>query len=165
MSEEQGTGSPSPKAEFPGLRFSCPHCQLELTAPLSAAAVVGPCPSCGEQIQAPPVPSGEARRKSDAPTPEGLPPRVRTMLPAAKEEVRVKKSASGEVRVERRVRKRRSESSGEGKVESPFEAEERRETMALLKLVLAVFATLVITLVVCWLVWEGIMESPVPGAP
>lgn len=35
------------------LRFSCGNCGMELTAPLSAAGVEGPCPICGVKTAAP----------------------------------------------------------------------------------------------------------------
>ena len=42
------------------LKFTCIHCNASLTVPDSMAGIVGPCPKCGQQIQAPqaqPAPS------------------------------------------------------------------------------------------------------------
>jgi hypothetical protein len=106
---------------------------MELTVLLSAAGVVGPCPQCREEIQAPPVPAAVARRRSVVPAPTVLPAHASSKLPSADEDIRVKKSASGEVRVERRVRKLRSSSSQDHKEDGTFEAEEGREAIALIK--------------------------------
>lgn len=35
------------------ITFFCPACSIKLTVPAKLAGVVGPCPSCGKQIQAP----------------------------------------------------------------------------------------------------------------
>lgn len=44
------------------ISFACPACGIKLTVPATLAGVIGPCPSCGSQIQAPNL-------RSPAPTP------------------------------------------------------------------------------------------------
>lgn len=69
------------------ISFSCPACGIKLTVPRTLAGVVGPCPSCGNPIQAPtaPVPPPPAIMPEQFPAPvqgrsdEFVPP----VLPAA----------------------------------------------------------------------------------
>ena len=50
------------------LLFHCTHCHTELSVPLSLQGVVGPCPCCGEQIQAP-IPASRSPQPSVANAP------------------------------------------------------------------------------------------------
>ena len=62
LHQNEGLG-PASEPVDPGnlLRFACMNCGKELTAPLSAAGVEGPCPICGATIKAPePFDSGPA---------------------------------------------------------------------------------------------------------
>lgn len=54
------------------LVFSCAACGKALTAPLSAAGVVAPCPTCAVNTQAPAAP-GEPRAVAPQPRPTAVP--------------------------------------------------------------------------------------------
>ena len=59
------------------LRFACMNCGKELTAPVSAAGVEGPCPICGTTIKAPQAfPAGSGEPGAIAPRPREVPRRA-----------------------------------------------------------------------------------------
>jgi hypothetical protein len=80
--------------------FFCPACGIKLTVPRALAGVVGPCPSCGNQIQAPfpfPTPSPSGMQAGSAVTPAQ--PSAATSPAALKPEPRQlpNRAVSGEV--------------------------------------------------------------------
>ena len=156
------------------LRFSCRHCAMELTAPLSTADVEGPCPGCGGLVQAPsapieeapsPNPESEPQRGAESPEQEEHPSSAQSPQPSAAEPSEVLPSPASEQRVERKVRKRRRIPAPEDSLERSMGAEERREVRALLKIVLAVLATVVVVMVVSWVVRNEMMKAPVSPDP
>lgn len=157
------------------LRFSCRHCAMELTAPLSVAEVEGPCPGCGGLVQAPSAPIEEEvpsqnpdsgpQRGAESPEEVEQSSPAQSPQPSASAPSKVLPSPASEQRVERKVRKRRRKPAPEDSLERSMEAEERREVRALLKIVLAVLATVVIVMVVSWVVRNGMKKAPVSSDP
>jgi hypothetical protein len=62
------------------ITFFCSSCGIKLTVPRDLAGIVGPCPSCGSQIQAPLAPSAPApQREATATEPSMLKPEPRQL--------------------------------------------------------------------------------------
>ncbi|MEM6911167.1 MAG: hypothetical protein AAF555_06245 [Verrucomicrobiota bacterium] len=53
------------------IQFTCPECQAELAVPMSLAGVEGPCPYCGQPVQAPAPAMAEALSPRKVQVPEG----------------------------------------------------------------------------------------------
>lgn len=151
------------------LRFSCPGCRLELSAPRSVAGVTAPCPGCGASITAPPAPAPvtEPLGQTSAPVPPEpeIPPApvLETVQEPAFDEWAYDEGAAPDLPVQRVVRRRRKRAVQPASPDSSMSPEEKRELRVLLKLILSVLATAAITWAVYKLVSNSIMEGPPPA--